>query len=84
MAKLRIKNISEIKTVDDLNHLKLKKKYELDLKKLELNASLIRVQMELDPENIKQTIFVEAQIFAQGVAMKYVPSFVLNFFSKRM
>ena len=80
--KKRIKLISDIKTLEDLNHLKLQKKYEKDLKKLELKSSLIQLQLELAPEKLKETIMNESQSYGERIAAKYLPSFLLRFFKK--
>lgn len=82
MATKKLNKITDIKSLEDLRQLKLKKKYEVDLKRLELQSSLIRVQMHLDPDNIKETIVTEARFYAQDLAVKYLPGFVLNFFLK--
>ena len=83
MAIKKLNNISDIKTIEDLKQLKLKKKYEVDLKRLELHSSLIRVQMNLDPENIKQTLVEEARFYMQDFAIKYMPSFLFKFFNRK-
>ncbi|UTW66864.1 hypothetical protein KFE94_01755 [bacterium SCSIO 12643] len=79
MMKRRVKLISEIKSVEDLNRLKLEKKYEMQLKQLEFKASLIQVQMNLQPESIKETFREEGKSLGQRLAMKYLPAFLLRF-----
>lgn len=79
MIKKRVRLISEIKSVDDLNRLKMEKKYEMQLKKLEFKASLIQVQMNLQPDNVKETFREESKSFGQRLAAKYIPSFLLQF-----
>lgn len=78
MAK-RLTNISGIKTAHDLRQLKLQKKYQKELKELELKANLIDIQHQLNPENIKQTLFEEAQTIGARFAAKILPSFLLKF-----
>lgn len=82
MAIKKLNNISDIKTIEDLRQLKLKKKYEVELKRLEVQSSLVRVQMNLDPENIKKTLIDESRFYLQEFAMKYMPSFLFKFFRK--
>ena len=84
MKKARLNKISEIKSLDDLKSFKMKRKYELELKKLEAHSSLILVQMNLQPDSIKETIMTEARWYSQDLLMKYVPSFVLNMFANKM
>jgi hypothetical protein len=79
MIKKRVKLISEIKSVDDLNRLKLEKKYEMQLKRLEFKASLIQLEMNLQPDKVKETLMSEGKSFGQRLAAKYIPSFLLNF-----
>lgn len=79
MMKRRVKLISEIKSLDDLNRMKLEKKYEMQLKQLEFKASLIRVQMNLQPESIKDTFKEEGKSLGQRLATKYLPAFLLRF-----
>ena len=83
MATRKLNKITDVKSLEDLRQLKLKKKYEVDLKRLELQSSLIRVQMHLDPENIKETIVNEARFYAQDLAVKYLPTFLLRMFNKK-
>ena len=83
MIKKRIKLISDIKTVDDLQRLKLELKYKRDLKKLELAASIIQLESELSPEVIKQTLVFEGQSYLRRMAVNYLPAFALNFFNKK-
>lgn len=78
----RIKQISEVKTLADLNRLKAEKRYTKELKKLELQASFIRLQSQLSPESIKETITIETQNFAQELAVKFLPSILLKLFKK--
>ncbi|MGB0390821.1 MAG: hypothetical protein ACPGRC_00470 [Salibacteraceae bacterium] len=82
MKKKNIKLIAEVKTLEDLNNLKLQKRYLKELKKLEFQSSLIQLQSNLSPENIKETLITESQSFAEGLAIKLLPSFILNFFRK--
>lgn len=82
MIKKRIKLISDIKTVEDLQRLKLELKYKKDLKKMELQASIIQLESELSPEAIKQTFVFESQSYFKRMAVNYLPSFVLNFLYK--
>ena len=74
--------ISDVKTMEDLQRLKLEKKYTRDLKKLELQASLIQMQMELSPESIKETILEEGQSYLKRLASDFMPAIVLNLFRK--
>ena len=83
MKKARLNKISEIKSVEELKNIKLKRKYELELKKLEVNASLIHLQMNLNPDSIKETILTEARWYGQDLLMRYVPGFVLNMFNRK-
>ena len=82
MAIKRINEIKDIKTLEDLNHLKMKKKYEMELKKLEFKSSVIRLQMNLSPEHIKETIVTEGQTYLKSMAVEFLPSFFLNLFKK--
>ena len=82
MMKKRIKLISDIKTVDDLQRLKLELKYKKDLKKLELQSSFIQLESELSPEGLKQTFISEGQAYLKNMAATYLPSVVLNFLYK--
>tara|TARA_R110002050_G_scaffold109799_5_gene221563 strand:+ start:8552 stop:8809 length:258 start_codon:yes stop_codon:yes gene_type:complete len=82
MSRRRIKMISDVKTMEDLQRLKLEKKYTRDLKKLELQASLIQMQMELSPESIKETILEEGQSYLKRLASDFMPAIVLNLFRK--
>lgn len=82
MAIKRIKDIKDIKSLEDLNHLKMKKKYEIELKKLEFQSSVIRLQMNLSPDHIKETIVNEGQSYLKSMAMEFLPSFFLKFFRK--
>lgn len=82
MANKRLKLISDIKTVEDLQRLKLEKKYNKDLKKLEFESSLIRLQMDLSPEAIKKTILAEGQSYLKKLAVGLMPVFLLNMFYK--
>lgn len=81
MAK-ELTTISGIKTADDLRQLKLQKKYQKQLKELELKANLIDIQHQLKPENIKKTIFAEVQMVGVRIAAKYLPAFLLNLLKK--
>lgn len=82
MGFKKIKNISDIKSLEDLNQLKLKKKYEMELKKLELQSSVIQMQMRMDPESIKETLMDEGKNYLQTLAIKWLPSFVWKFLNK--
>lgn len=77
-----VQKISGIKTASDLRQLKLQKKYQKQLKELELKANLIDIQHQLDPENIKKSIFAEAQLVGARLATQYLPSFILKFLRK--
>lgn len=81
MAK-ELTTISSIKTADDLRQLKLQKKYQKQLKELELKANFIEIQHQLNPETIKKSIFAEAQLVGARLAAKYLPSFLLKFLKK--
>ena len=83
MIKKRIKLISDIKSVQDLQRLKLELKYKKDLKRLELQASIIQLESELSPEVIKQTLLFEGQSYLKRMAVNYLPTFVFNFLNKR-
>lgn len=83
MVSKRINRISDIKTLEELKEFKVRKRHEVELKKLEVQASLIRVQMNLDPERIKQTIIQEANNYLQNIALQYVPDFLLKFFTNK-
>lgn len=82
MGFKKIKNISDIKSLEDLNQLKLKKKYEMELKRLELQSSVIQMQMRMDPESIKETLIDEGKNYLQTLAIKWLPSFVWKFLNK--
>jgi len=82
MIKKRLKLISDIKTVDDLQRLKLEKKYNRDLKKLELKASLIQLEANLSPEAIKDTLLFEGQSYVKQMALNYLPTFMYKMFNK--
>ena len=82
MIDKRVKLITDIKSVDDLRRLKIEKRHALELKKLELKASLIQLQMYVSPEGIKEMVVEESQSLAQSLAAKYLPSFLLDVFNK--
>lgn len=82
MGSKNVKLISEIKNLEDLNKLKLEKRYTKELKKLELQASLTKLQSNLSPEKIKETITYESQNFIQDLAVKLLPSFILKMLRK--
>ncbi len=80
MVGKRVKLITDIKSVEDLRRLKLEKKYQMELKRLEFKASIIQLQMNLSPEKIKASVIEESQNLAQVYAARYLPSFLLKFF----
>jgi hypothetical protein len=82
MNKRRVKLISEIKSLKDLSQLKMQKRYERDLKKLEFKASLIQLELNLSPGNIKEAVVEESKNYFQDLVLKLLPSFFLKFFEK--
>jgi hypothetical protein len=73
-----INSISEVKSADDLRQLKLQRKYQKQLKELELKANFIEIQHQLNPDNIKKSIFAEAQMMGARLSARYLPSFLLK------
>ena len=80
MIDKRVKLITDIKSVEDLRRLKIEKKHQMELKRLEFKASIIQLQINLSPESIKATVIEESQGLAQLYAARYLPSFLLKFF----
>ena len=82
MNRNKVKYISDIKSLEELNRLKLQKKYQKDLKKLEFEVSLNKLQENISPEKIKETLFEESQNYFQDLTVKYLPSFLLKLIKK--
>ena len=72
--------LNYFQTLDDLNYLKLKKGYEMQLKKVELQSSMVRLQMNFSPDQLKQTLREESSSILNDLVAKYVPSVLLRFF----
>jgi hypothetical protein len=60
----------------------MQKRYERDLKKLEFKASLIQLELNLSPGNIKEAVVEESKNYFQDLVLKLLPSFFLKFFEK--
>ena len=82
MGGKKINRISDIKTLEQLKELKMRKKFEVELKRLELQSSFIRVQMNFDPDRLKETFLTETKGYFQNLAVQYLPDFLLNYFRK--
>lgn len=80
MERKRIKYLTEVKTLEDLNLLKMQKRYMKDLKKIEFETSLLHLNRNISAEKIAETFSSEVQNLAQRFALKYFPSFLLKFF----
>lgn len=76
----KLKQLTEVKTLEELNHLKLQKRYMKDLKKIEFESSWAHMNRNLSAEKISETLTEEAQGYAQQLALKYLPYFLLRFF----
>jgi len=76
----KVKQLTEVKTLDDLNRLKLQKRYMKDLKKIEFESSILHLNRNLSAEKIAETITMETQRIAKQTVLKYLPSFLGRFF----
>lgn len=80
MAKRRIHQISEIKSLQDLQRVKLQKRYEKELRNLEFQSSLVGLKYNVTPNNIKEGIISEGKSYLIQIAAKWFPSLVSKFF----
>lgn len=82
MPRRKLNFVTDIKSEKDLKLVKLQKKYALDVKKIELEASLLHMKMNLSPENIKDTLVEEGQSFLRRNLGNIVPSILSRLFKK--
>jgi hypothetical protein len=82
MKQKKAHNLSQIKTVEDLQLLKLEKRFHLEMKRMEFRFQVLKLADVVNPENIKNEIFTEGKKYLMSWVADYAPSFVWKLFSK--
>lgn len=82
MKPKKIKNLSQIKTVEDLKLLKLERKYQLELKRMEFHFHVLQLSNMMNLENIKNEIVSKGKSLLFGVISDFAPSFLVKMFSR--